>query len=92
MNDITKKLLGKISDFAGSFTGAFSIRENGCSVAMQSDKNVSIKAKKDAPGLDIVVVPGAKDERISIPACVTHGDIDDLVYNDFTLVKTPRLP
>ena len=83
MNDITKKLLGKISDFAGSFTGAFSIRENGCSVAMQSDKNVSIKAKKDAPGLDIVVVPGAKDERISIPACVTHGDIDDLVYNDF---------
>ena len=41
MNDITKKLLGKISDFAGSFAGAFSIRENGCSVAMQSDKNSS---------------------------------------------------
>ena len=50
MNDITKKLLGKISDFAGSFTGAFSIRENGCSVAMQSDKNVEHQGKKRRSG------------------------------------------
>ena len=49
MNDITKKLLGKISDFAGSFTGAFSIRENGCSVGRQSSENIKIDSKTDEP-------------------------------------------
>lgn len=24
-----------------------------------------------------------KKETVYIPACVTHGDVDDLVYNDF---------
>ena len=28
-------------------------------------------------------MPGTKGETVSIPACVTHGDVDDLVYNDF---------
>ena len=35
------------------------------------------------PGLDIRILPGTKGETVSIPACVTHGDVDDLVYNDF---------
>ena len=35
------------------------------------------------PGLDIHILSGAKGETVSIPACVTHGDVDDLVYNDF---------
>ncbi len=39
--------------------------------------------KQDLPGLDIHILPGTKGETVSIPACVTHGDVDDLVYNDF---------
>ena len=42
-----------------------------------------IDSKEDNPGLVIRVQPGTKGERVSIPACVTHGDIDDVVYNDF---------
>ena len=31
----------------------------------------------------IKVKPGTKGETVYIPACVTHGSVDDLVYNDF---------
>ena len=61
----------------------YSIRENGCCVERRSTENIIIDSKKDAPGLEIHIKPGTKGERLSIPACVTHGDIDDLVYNDF---------
>ncbi len=83
MNEITEKLLKIVSDWKGSFKGAYNIRENGCSVARKSSKNIQIETKKDQPGLDIHVLPGSKGEMVSIPACVTHGAFDDLVYNDF---------
>lgn len=83
MNNITEKMLKVISNYNGSFKGAYNIRENGCSVGRQSSKNIIIDSKTDAPGLDIHIMPGTKGETVSIPACVTHGDVDDLVYNDF---------
>ena len=84
MNEITKELLKAVSDYGdGGYKDAYSIRENGCCVERRSTENIKIDSKKDAPGLEIHIKPGTKGERLSIPACVTHGDIDDLVYNDF---------
>lgn len=83
MNEITKKLLEIVSDFKGSFKGAYNIREDGQCAGRQSSKNIRIESKKDRPGLDITIAPGTKDEVVYIPACVTKGGVDDLVYNDF---------
>lgn len=83
MNEITKKLLKQISEWTGNFDGAYSIRENGGCVERKSSPNIHIESKTDKPGMDIHILPGTHDETVSIPACVTHGDIDDLVYNDF---------
>ena len=87
MNSITEKLLGIVSDFKGSFQGAFNIRENGQCAGRQSSPNIHIESKTDKPGIDIHVLPGTKGETVFIPACVTHGDVDDLVYNDFFIGK-----
>lgn len=83
MNKITEELLRMVSDFKGSFKGAFNIREDGGCAGRQSTENIKIESKADAPGLVIHVRPGTKGETVYIPACVTHGSIDDLVYNDF---------
>ena len=87
MNSTSEEILKIVSDWKGSFCGAYSIREDGKSVARMSTEHVHINPKEDKPGLDIIIDEGAKDETISIPACVTHGDVDDLVYNDFYIGK-----
>ena len=83
MNSTTEEILRIVSDWKGSFCGAYSIREDGKSVERMSTEYVHITPKTDKPGLDIVVDDGTKGESLAIPACVTHGDVDDLVYNDF---------
>lgn len=83
MNDITEQMLKTISDWTGGYSGAFNIRENGACAGRQSSKNIRIESKTDKPGLDIFIAPETDGERVYIPACVTHGDVDDLVYNDF---------
>lgn len=84
MNEVTERLLKLVSDWkGGAFDGAYNIRENGGCVGRQSSENIKIESKQDKPGLDIRILPGTKGEKVYIPACVTHGDIDDLVYNDF---------
>ena len=83
MNSTTEEILRIVSDWKGSFCGAYSIREDGRSIERMSTEHVHITPKTDKPGLDIVVDDGTKGESLAIPACVTHGDVDDLVYNDF---------
>jgi len=84
MKDTTFSLLSLLSSgFKGKFKGAFNIREDGGCAGRQSTENIQIDSKTDAPGLDIHIKPGTKGETVYIPACVTHGDVDDLVYNDF---------
>ncbi len=83
MKTITEKLLETISDWKDGFSGAYSIREDGKCAEFRSTDTIRIEPKQDLPGLDIHVAPGTKGETVSIPACVTQGDIDDLVYNDF---------
>ena len=83
MNEISKQIIEAVSDFSESFKGAFNIREDGKCVGRQSSKNIQILPKKDKPGLDIIISPETDGESVYIPACVTHGNVDDLVYNDF---------
>lgn len=83
MNKITDELLRIVSDFKGGFLGAYNIRENGQCAGRQSTKNIRIENKPAAPGLVIHIAPHTKGETVYIPACVTHGNVDDLVYNDF---------
>ena len=83
MKSITEELLKLVSDWKGGFTGAFNIREDGGCAGRQSTEHIKIEPKQDLPGLDIHILPGTKGESVSIPACVTHGGVDDLVYNDF---------
>ncbi len=83
MKEITKDLLKEISEWNGEFKGAYNIREDGACVGRVSSKNIRIESKKDQPGLEIFIAANTKGETVSIPACVTHGDVDDLVYNDF---------
>ncbi len=83
MKSVTEQLLKLVSDWKGNFTGAFNVREDGQCAGRQSTEHIEITSKTDLPGLDIRILPGTKGETVSIPACVTHGDVDDLVYNDF---------
>ena len=82
MNDIAKKLLEEVADFNGEFKGAYNIRVDGTCAGRQSSDNIQIENKEDNPGLVVRVRPNTVGETVSIPACVTEGGVDDLVYND----------
>ncbi len=83
MNKITDELLNLISDFKIDFKGAYNIREDGACAARQSTENIKLETMDDGKGLLIKVAPNTKGETVYIPACVTKGGVDDLVYNDF---------
>ena len=83
MNAITKELLKEVSDYEDGYEYAYNIREDGICAGRKSTENIKIENKEDNPGLVIRIKPGTKGERVSIPACVTHGNVDDVVYNDF---------
>ena len=83
MELITEKLLSVVSDWSGKFAGAYNIRENGQCAGRATTENIDIITKTDKPGIDIKIKPNTKKETVSIPACVTKGNVDDLVYNDF---------
>ncbi len=83
MNPVTQDLLRMISDLSGEPIGAYNIREDSQCAGRQSTEQVEIRPKTDQPGIDIRVQPGTRGEKVFIPACITHSDVDDLVYNDF---------
>ncbi|MCM1024093.1 MAG: SufD family Fe-S cluster assembly protein [Prevotella sp.] len=84
MDEITGKLLGIVADWKGTeFKGAYNIRENSGCAGRQSTENIRIENKPDNPGIVIKIGSGAQKETVYIPACVTHGGVNDLVYNDF---------
>lgn len=84
MNKVTEEILREVSDWNGQeFDGAFNIRENGQCAGVRSTKNIRIEPKEGGRGIDIYIAPGTKKENVYIPACVTVGNIDDVVYNDF---------
>lgn len=85
MDKLLLDMLKTVADYNGEFKGAYNIRVNGGCEGRRSTDNILIESKPDAPGLIITVKPGTKGEAAYIPACVTHGEVDDLVYNDFVI-------
>ena len=83
LDKTTEELLGIVSDWSGRFNGAYNIRSNGECAGRQSSENILIENKEGDPGLVIHIKPHTKGETVYIPACVTKGGINDLVYNDF---------
>ena len=84
MDKLTEDLLKAVSEYTeGGYTGAFNIRENGGCAGRQSTDNIRIEGKPDGSGIDIYIKAGTKGEQVFIPACVTRGNVNDVVYNDF---------
>ena len=84
MDKITESLLKLVSDWDDSvYDGAYNIRENGGCAGRQSTDTIRIEPKEGGKGIDIYVEPGTKDEKVYIPACISKGNVDDIVYNDF---------
>ena len=84
-SEVTAEMLKVISDYDSvtGFQGAYNIRQDSMCAGRKNSENITIESKTDKPGINIRVKPGTKGETVYIPACVTHSNVDDLVYNDF---------
>lgn len=82
-NELEKGLLSTIADIESVPHGAFNLREDGKLAARNVTANIDIVSKTDKPGIDIIIKPGTKDERVDIPVIITKTGLNDLVYNDF---------
>ena len=83
MDAIQKNLLSEIMDLEIVPEGAYNIRANGESAERHTTANIDIVTKTDKPGIDIIIRPGTKNERVDIPVLLTKTGLKDLVYNDF---------
>ncbi len=83
MDQIEKNLLKEIADLHQIPTGAYNIRKNGESAVRNSTEHIQITQKKDAPGIDITILPGTKNESVHIPVILTQSGLKETVYNDF---------
>jgi len=83
VNSTAKKLLEMIAALDKDGTSAYNIRQDSGCAGRQSTKNIQITPKEGGSGIDITVAPGCKGEKVYIPACVTHSDVNDVAYNDF---------
>ena len=83
MDAIQKNLLNEIADLHEVPSGAYNIRANGTAAGRKSTENIQIVTKEDKPGIDIIIKPGTKNERVHIPVVIRETGIKDLVYNDF---------
>lgn len=82
-DSMLENLLKTIADITGETDGAFNLRKDGIGVIRHSTENIEIKSKEDKPGIDIIVKPNTKGEKVHIPVVITETGVNDLVYNDF---------
>ena len=83
--DISGQLLQTIAGITEEMSGAYSLRSNGQGVRRGSSEHIQVRAKTDKPGIDIIVAPGTKNEKVHIPVIITESGVNDLVYNDFII-------
>lgn len=83
LSALEKQLLSTIADIEAIPTGAFNIREDGKLKQRNTTANIDIVSKQDKQGIDIIVKPNTKNERVDIPVIITKTGLTDLVYNDF---------
>ncbi|NMD43554.1 MAG: SufD family Fe-S cluster assembly protein [Firmicutes bacterium] len=77
---LDKEMLHRIADLQQSPPGAFNIRKDGRGIEQRSVPGIEIRPKKDQPGLDVIVEPGAKG-TVHLPVIITATGLSDRVYN-----------
>ncbi len=82
-SEIQKNLLKQVADIESVPTGAYNIRTDGKLHSRNVSANIDIVSKKDKDGIDIIIKPFTKNERVDIPVLLTASGLKDLVYNDF---------
>ncbi len=83
MNNTELELLKIIADMEGAPDGAYNIRANSELASRHVTENVDIVTKTDKPGIDIIIKPGTKGEKVHIPVIISQTGLKELVYNDF---------
>jgi len=83
MNSTELDLLKIIADMEGAPSGAYNIRANGGLESRQVTENIDIVTKTDKPGIDIIIKPGTKAEKVHIPVIISESGHTETVYNDF---------
>lgn len=78
--DLLKAITGKTEFEEGS---AYNLRLNGQGVARSVTENINIVPKTDAPGIDIYIKPGTKNETVHIPVLLSQSGLKETVFNDF---------
>ena len=84
LTSIDKKLLMEVADLHGIPQGAYNIRKNGEGFSRNTTANIDIVTKADKPGIDVIVMPGTKNESVHIPVILSEN-MEDLVYNTFEI-------
>lgn len=79
------RLLDIISTMPKAPEGAYNIRKNGAAAARQITENVNIASKADGSGIDIIIKPGTKGEKVYIPVLLTESGLEETVANDFVI-------
>lgn len=85
LDNISSDLMRAVAGIHDITNGAFSLRKNGKGVFVRSTENIIITPKADKPGIDIVVKPGTKGEKMHIPVLLTEAGLNDMVYNTFII-------
>ncbi len=85
MNNTELELLKIIADMEGTPDGAYNIRSNGALAERQVTENIDIKTKEDKSGIDIIIKPNTKGEKVHIPVIISETGLSELVYNDFII-------
>ena len=85
MNNTELELLKIIADMEGTPSGAFNIRANGGLSDRKVTENIDIRTKEDKSGIDIIIKPNTKGEKVHIPVIISETGLSDLVYNDFII-------
>ncbi len=83
LDSIQKNLLKTVADIDKVPEGAYNVRLNGKLAGRNVTANIDIVTKQDKPGIDIIIKPNTKGERVDIPVMLEATGLTDLVYNDF---------
>ncbi len=83
MNNTELELLKIIADMDGTPEGAYNIRANSGLADRRVTDNIDIKTKTDKSGIDIIIKPNTKGEKVHIPVIISQSGLKELVYNDF---------
>lgn len=82
-NQIQMNLLREVAGLEKIPEGAYNIRSDSQLAGRATTANIDIVTKTDKPGIDIIIKPGTKNERVDIPVILSKSGLNEMVYNDF---------